>query len=405
MDSVVQQERRTPPHEHGKFHAVNRFDLGDCLATEQRFQRSGIAEQAQIVIGLPGVGVVEQELPCDDEAGRDRFEAVAIGDAYTDALTQHTHKFAGIRCELERLKSDSRQRLFIERSGEGLAVKPWGTDNFEGRSGAAADRQIGRFEKTDTRVQECFGGAAHVRRWINPGKTGVIKMISATPAAHLNDTQIEIEMEFGLQHHGQFADSHAMANSNGVKANKRLSAIVKNGSGNVDTIDRVWPVENDKANIVFRSSDHGVAHRRDVSIETRADVLDVKHERVDIGEHCPGRSSYFSVETDDRNFCAGFGVVTDDGNIKLAREAMLRTEQAQEFNSLGCLQQLHGTAAVSGDSGMVAYQSNPGTGQLSKVILHQYIDARQHSVRLSVGQAGGQQESQQKTSYFHRQAQ
>src|SRR5262245_26130735 len=72
-------------------------------------------------------------------------------------------------------------------------------------------------------------------------------------------------------------------------------------SGNVDTIDRIRAIEDDEANPALSSDLHRSLHRRRVGVETRADVLQIEDERIEIIEHRARGREAVPIESVDGN--------------------------------------------------------------------------------------------------------
>jgi len=304
----VQQESGAARDEIIQSGLVGVFDLGDSLSRQQCVQGRSIAEQAQVAVGFPCRPVIEPELARDGEARRQWLERLAVTNCDSNSTTLFAGELTGVRCELDSVECYAGQTQSIEFPGERFTVEPGRAKHFKRRGRAATDREIGCFEQTDAGVQQRFGKTAHIRRRVDPGQARVVEELRALPAAHLHNLQIEVELEFGLQHQCDLADGHAVANGDGVKAYERLQTIIKYGTSDIDSIDRVRPVENDKADTVVGRRDHGIAHGRNISVETRPDVLNVEHDRVNVVEHRSGRPSHLAVKTDSslpERLCSG----------------------------------------------------------------------------------------------------
>jgi len=397
----VQQESGTACDEIVQTGLIGTLDFGDRLPRQQSVQGRSIAEQAQVAIGFPCVRVIEPELTRNGEACRQWLEFLPVTNCDSNSTALFAGELAGIRRKFDRGESYSRQSQRIETLCKQFAIKPRRSEHFKRCSRAATDREVGRLEQTDTGVQQRFGKTAHIRRRVDPDQARVVEELCALPATHLNDLQIEVELEFGLQQQRDFADGHPVSNCDGVKADKRLQTIVKHGATNVDAIDRIWPVEDDEANAVVGRGDHGIAHGRYVGIEARTDVLNIEHDGVYILQHCGGRPSNLAVKTDHLNSGTRVEAITDDLGIELAGKTVLGAEDSHELDVRSVVQQVNTASPVASDARVVREQTDSGAGQLPEFIAFENVDSRQNNSRIGLCQ---NREQQQKNFYqpgFH----
>src|SRR5205823_5194194 len=106
-----------------------------------------------------------------------------------------------------------------------------------------------------------------------------------------------------------------------VKTDERFAAAVEHRPGYGDAADRIGPIEDDESLAMFGRRLHRFAHRRDVGIESSADVLDVEDDGVDGFEHRRRRPPRFAVEAIDlsaRRLVLG---IADLRNIELSLKA------------------------------------------------------------------------------------
>ena len=169
-----------------------------------------------------------------------------------------------------------------------------------------------------------------------------------------------------------------MANGNGVEANKGLQTVIEHRPGDIDTVNRIRPIEYDKAYVVFGSSEHRIAHGRNISIETRADVLDVEYDRIDASEHRGRGAASLTVEAENGNAGCAVSVVVDQRNIELAFDAVLGTENPHESNIVCVVKQPDSTMTVAIQPGVIANQGNAGSCQMPEVVTHEHVNTVQN---------------------------
>jgi hypothetical protein len=397
----VQQESGAARNESFQPGLIGALDFGDSLPGLQCVQSRGVAEQSQVRVGLPGRRVIEPQLACDSEARCQRLETRTIINGDSNSAAGFAHEPAGVRCELDGVECHAGQFQRGQAMCELLAVNPRRSEHFKRCGRAATDRKIRRLEQSDAGVQQRFGKTAHIRRRVDPGQARVIEELRALPAMHLYDLQIEVELEFGLQHQCDFANGHAMANGDSVKADEGLQTIVQHRTGDVDAINRIGSIENDEANAVVGRCDHGIAHGRYVGIETRTDVLDIEHDGVNILQHFGRRPANLAVKTDHLNSRARVLAIADDLNVELAGKAVLRAEESHDLKILCVVQQANATSPVAGDAGVVCEQPDSRAGQLPEFVAFQNVDSRQDSSRVGLRQNREQQQQNSNQSGFH----
>src|SRR4029434_6727956 len=101
-----------------------------------------------------------------------------------------------------RVATDSRDAARVERVGERDAVDPRRAHLFERRVGAAANRDVCAFDGADARVERRLNQVPHVRRRIDPGKTGRIEIRVALPVAELDHVQLNTDLVLGVEQPG-----------------------------------------------------------------------------------------------------------------------------------------------------------------------------------------------------------
>src|SRR5690606_5219297 len=114
---------------------------------------------------------------------------------------------------------------------------------------------------------------------------GPFPVALALPMLTANYLQVEIELQFGLEHLSQLASGHAMPHGQVMEADKRFESRIEHRARYVATIDRIGAIEYDESLALLSRCAHGLPHGGDVGIKSAADVLDVEHEGIEIGQH------------------------------------------------------------------------------------------------------------------------
>jgi len=186
-----------------------------------------------------------------------------------------------------------------------------------------------------------------------------------------------------------------------VKADEGLQTIVQHRTGDVDAVDRIGSIENDEANAVVGSCDHGIAHGRYVGIEARTDVLDIEHDGVNILQHFGSRPANLAVKTDHLNSGTRVQAIAYDLDVELAGKAVLGAEEPHDLNIFCVVQQANATSPIARDAGVVCEQPDSRTGQLPEFVALQNVDSRQDSARFGLCQNREQQQQNFYQSGFH----
>ncbi len=118
-----------------------------------------------------------------------------------------------------------------------------------------------------------------------------------------------------------------------MKTDERFGPWIEHWPGNGDAIDGIGAIENNHSTMVLGGSFHRFAHGGDVGVESGPDVLDIKNERIDIGQHGGCRSPCFAIQAINflRPVVASWLSATR-GNIELPFEAVFGTEEAAELD-------------------------------------------------------------------------
>ena len=109
--------------------------------------------QARVCFDLELAGKQLHQRARDLDADAHRPQRVAIGDDDEDAAAVFVRELAGRRREPLGIEAHAGKIARVERVGEPRAVNPWRADVLERRVGAAADREVGVFERADARIQ------------------------------------------------------------------------------------------------------------------------------------------------------------------------------------------------------------------------------------------------------------
>ena len=136
--------------------------------------------------------------------------------------------------------------------------------------------------------------------------------------SHLIDLQIDGQLSLGVEHAGP-ARRRSCRAARRSGASRRTIPCPRRASGR-----RRRRRRSDWAGRARRTACscsagglHGLAHRGDVRVEPRADVLDVEHERVDVAELLAGGPPRCAVEAVDRQAGRRVAAVADPSRSSL----------------------------------------------------------------------------------------
>jgi len=348
-------------------------------------QRFVISKQAQVGAHVPGVCVRSREVSGDLKPDPQRVESPSIGDSQPNTAASLSGKLARIRREPNGVERHARQGSTVEIAGQRLAVNPGSADHLKRRVGAAPDRYVGRLQQANARVQDSRGQAANIWRRVYPGQLGRVKIVAAMPTPNFYNLQVDIDSHFDVEQAGEFAHSHSVTNRQAVKADEGLLAVIQNRASNVYAVDRIRTVEDDKPDVAVSRRLHRVAHRRNVGIEARTDVLNIKHNSIDTVEHRRRWSSNVSVKTQYWNTGSSLNVVRDKRDVEFPAEAVFRTEDFNELDVLGVVQMANRASSMSIDTGVIGNQRNASARERCEIVLGQYVNAGQHSGVIAAG--------------------
>lgn len=374
---VIHEEQRPASLEFHQVGVIDGFNFRIRLPGPDGFQHGLVDQQAVISTELPFAHIQTTQLQGDFDTCADRLKLLAIGDQNTDSTAQFPGEFASIRRELQRHETHTRQLEPVQLQRERLTIEPGRSKLFKRGISSASDRQVGRFEQADAGVEQGLGEVTHIRRRVGPLQPGGIKIVRTPPAFERDDLQVQTKLQFGLEHPREFPGGHAVPYGKAMEAGKGLPAFVQQRAADRNTVDRVWPVEHNKANMVFSGSLHGLAHGRNISIKPCANILDVKDQCVYTGQHGSGGAAIAAIQTDD--FYAGGGIraVINERDIKLAHRTVLGAEQGNQIDLPGVMEKLDSAVSLTVNACLVGNQADIPAAELFESIPLQYVDSTQ----------------------------
>src|SRR4029077_2352584 len=127
----------------------------------------------------------------------------------------------------------------------------------------------------------------------------------------------------------KFADRFAVTNRNRMHPHKRLVTFFDRRTLNGDAVDWIRSIEDDNVKSALLARVHAEVERPDESVITRADVLKIDKENVEILQHFVGRFAMFAVQTVNRNVQPRMLVAFpfDHVVLGLTEESVLRSEE------------------------------------------------------------------------------
>ena len=116
----------------------------------------------------------------------------------------------------------------------------------------------------------------------------------AAPIDHGDDRQRTVKPEFFVDQLGDLGRGKSVTVGNRIETNKGQVASLDEVSFNQLTSDRIRPIENDELDVITSTGFHPMGHRPNIGVVARANVLNVKDERIEAVEHFfrwnPGRA-------------------------------------------------------------------------------------------------------------------
>ncbi len=162
-------------------------------------------------------------------------------------------------------------------------------------------------------------------------EAGRVPVVAALPARHRDHVQRhaapDVQLVALVHQSGQLGHREAVPGGHRVEADERAIGGVELGALDRGAPDRVGPVQHHDLLAQLRRRLHHVAHRVGERVDARADVLQVHHQRVDVGEHGGRRLARLAVEAVERK-ALPLGVPgLDHVVLVLAPEPVLRREE------------------------------------------------------------------------------
>ena len=124
------------------------------------------------------------------------------------------------------------------------------------------------------------------------------------------------------------------------------------------TGDGIRPVEHEIRNVRFSGFLHTVRHRGNVSVKSRANILNIEHQRVNAAQHFRCWAMAF-VREEAPNFDARLRIdsIADVFPVLFPGETVLRGIKRRHMNTR-CQHAVHIAAAVAIDSRMIGDESH-----------------------------------------------
>ena len=312
------------------------------------------------------------------EAHANGIEHRPVGDRDVDATARLALELARGRRESDRHECHARNLSGGQCVGERPAVEPRRAEHLERCVGAAAHREIRELEHPDARVEEGLGQIPHVGRRVHPLQACGVECVGSLPALARHHRQVEIELQVGREHLRQFADRHPVAERDRMAANEGAAAVVHPRARDRHAVDRIRPVEHHEGLLVLGSGLHRLEHRGHIRVEPAADVLDVEHDRIDVGEHLRRGSLRLAVEALHRHARLLVLAVRHVGLVERAAGAVLGSEDRHELHAVGLGEQRGGPPPLAVEAGVVGDHRHPLSCELPEAVADEDVDAGEH---------------------------
>ena len=140
--------------------------------------------------------------------------------------------------------------------------------------------------------------------------------------------------------------------------------------------NRIRPVADNDVHAVTGGGAQAVGHRVDVGVDTRADVLQIHDEHVDVPKHLGGRFARLAVERVHRHGSPRVPPVgrLDHVVLHVRSKAMLRTEEGGD-GDVSVLDETIGRVPEGAvDRRRIADDADPAAGDEPAICLEQPID-------------------------------
>ena len=86
-----------------------------------------------------------------------------------------------------------------------------------------------------------------------------------------------------------------------MQSDERLISGIEHRSFRGDAVDRIRPVENHDRQIIALAGAQAEKHRPDKCVITRADILKIDEQHIEVLQHCPSWFAMLAIEAVDRN--------------------------------------------------------------------------------------------------------
>ena len=152
------------------------------------------------------------------------------------------------------------------------------------------------------------------------------------PAFHRDDVHGRVEAEVIVEEPGGFADRQPVPHRDRKLTDEGRIGGVEGRAFDVFAVDRVGPIADDDADPVPSSRAKAVRHRIDVGVDPGADVLQVHHQDVHVGQHLRRRFARLAVERMDRQPAPGVARVRrlDHVLLEVRAKAVLGAEERRQ---------------------------------------------------------------------------
>ena len=167
-----------------------------------------------------------------------------------------------------------------------------------------------------------------------------------------------------------------MSRRNRVIRDEREFVAVSNRAFDVETADRIRPIQNKDRQLNLCGFLHHVTKRRDVGIEPRADVLDIVDKRVEIFELLGFGPAALAVE--GINWKPGRVVFRiRDFVVNEATNAVFGREERDEFHARRFVQHVDRLSSFAIATGVIRNQTDAHACKWFEVVSLEHVDAGQ----------------------------
>ena len=266
------------------------------------------------------------------------------------------------RPEPRRQERDPGQVESGQRLGQCERLEPGRAEHLEWPSGPARFGQVGSLQERHAGIDPRGLDRRDVGGRRDPRQARLRVRGVAPPAAHRRHDEIEIQTALGGEKPRELARSHAMPDRDRVQTHEREECRILRRAFDLSA-ERVRPVADDEPLPELGACLHREQHRPVVRVVPAADVRDVEHEGVEVGEVAACRRQALPRRAVER----------DDGKTALAMDrrghpfhvhggavdAMLWSEETSEPGFTKPGERLPRRHPASGDRGVVRDQADP----------------------------------------------